>query len=154
MSARCKHAHLRSPSPASGACGLPLALRPNLRVFVARQPFARSSVDVVSEGSEVLDEDCREVLVELDSHHTDGALGIGKCSCADDAANATAARRCLVAYNRHFPEAQLAPDADALAIEAPAEQGSRAEAARRSARFLSQYPKDPHAARVQLLSGR
>jgi outer membrane protein assembly factor BamD (BamD/ComL family) len=55
-------------------------------------------------------------------------------------------------YRREFPRGQLAPDADALAIEALAALGNRAELELRAARFLSRYPKDPHRARVAALA--
>jgi outer membrane protein assembly factor BamD (BamD/ComL family) len=57
-------------------------------------------------------------------------------------------------YHRNFPEGQLAPDAEMLAIEALETQGERAEMARRASRFLNQYPNDPHAPRVRLLADR
>ncbi len=52
------------------------------------------------------------------------------------------------AYHRDFPHGQLAPDAEALAVEALAHAGRRVEASRRARRFLATYPNDPHAARI------
>src|SRR5690349_2600500 len=54
----------------------------------------------------------------------------------------------LEAYRREFPSGQLAPDAEALSIEALASAGNRSEAARRAQRFLTHYPKNAHTARV------
>lgn len=53
----------------------------------------------------------------------------------------------VAAFHRAFPRAQLAADAEGLAIEALLAKGDVESAARRAARFLSDYPGDPHAAR-------
>jgi hypothetical protein len=58
------------------------------------ETFAECRVDVVTKGHEVFDELRRNVLVEFDAHQRGGAPGTGRSSWADDAANATAARRC------------------------------------------------------------
>jgi hypothetical protein len=58
------------------------------------------------------------------------------------------ALRLVAEYHRAFPHGQLAPDADALAIEALEASGDRSELSTRAARFLRQYPNDPHAARI------
>jgi hypothetical protein len=55
-------------------------------------------------------------------------------------------------YHREFPEGQLAPDAEARAIEALHAQGDRIALTRRAERFLRRYPNDPHADRVRVLS--
>jgi len=55
-------------------------------------------------------------------------------------------------YHAAFPAGQLAPDADALAIEVYAAQGDRAEAVVRAARFLERYPNTPHAAHIAALT--
>jgi outer membrane protein assembly factor BamD (BamD/ComL family) len=60
--------------------------------------------------------------------------------------------RLIERFHRDFPEGALAPDADVVALEAAAAKHDRAEVERRAARFLSQYPGDPHAARVQGLA--
>lgn len=57
-------------------------------------------------------------------------------------------------YSRAFPRGQLAADADAIAIEALDARGDHDEAAKRAARFLLRYPKDPHAARMKLVVDR
>ncbi|HEV8244233.1 MAG TPA: hypothetical protein VGP93_00555 [Polyangiaceae bacterium] len=57
-------------------------------------------------------------------------------------------------YHHDFPEGQLAPDAEVLAIEALVAQGSHAEAERRAQRFLGRYPKDLHVARIRSLSAK
>jgi TolA-binding protein len=62
--------------------------------------------------------------------------------------------RLIERYHRDFPKGALAPDADVVALEAVAAKRDRAEVARRSALFLSQYPSDPHAARVRGLADR
>ncbi len=51
-------------------------------------------------------------------------------------------------YRRRFPAGQLAPEAEALSIEALDRQGDRASAVRRAGRFLERYPNDPHAVRI------
>ncbi len=53
-----------------------------------------------------------------------------------------------------FPHGELAPDAEAIAIEALVARGDRDEAARRARRFLALYPRDPSAARVRQLVAR
>jgi len=60
--------------------------------------------------------------------------------------------RLIERYHLDFPDGALAPDADVVALEAVAAKHDRAEVARRAARFLSQYPGDPHAARVRGLA--
>ena len=62
--------------------------------------------------------------------------------------------RLIERYHRDFPKGALGPDADVVALEAVAAKRDRAEVARRSALFLSQYPSDPHAARVRGLADR
>jgi hypothetical protein len=57
----------------------------------------------------------------------------------------------VAGFHRDFPGAALAPDAEAVAIEALAARGDRAAVTRRGARFLDLHPKDPHAARVRTL---
>jgi hypothetical protein len=57
-------------------------------------------------------------------------------------------------YRRRFPAGQLAPEAEALAIEALDLQGDRAAAVRRAEGFLERYPNDPHAARITAIVGR
>jgi hypothetical protein len=71
---------------------------------------------------------------------------------AISAGNAHQALGLVDAYHRDFPEGQLAPDAEALAIEALETQEERTEMARRAAQFLSRYPNDPHAPRIRLLA--
>jgi TolA-binding protein len=58
------------------------------------------------------------------------------------------ALRRVEAFHAAFPRSQLAPDAEALAIEALRHQGAESAAARRAQRFLHRYPRDPHAERV------
>lgn len=57
--------------------------------------------------------------------------------------------RLIERYHQDFPKGALAPDADVVALEALAAKRDSAEIARRAARFLSQYPDDPHALRVR-----
>jgi len=54
-------------------------------------------------------------------------------------------------YRADFPNGELAPEAEVVAIEALVVLGSRAAASERAARFLARYPGDPHAARVKWL---
>jgi hypothetical protein len=54
-------------------------------------------------------------------------------------------------YHQAFPAGQLAPDADALRIEAHAARGDRSAAERHAAAFLARYPNTPHAARIAAL---
>lgn len=61
------------------------------------------------------------------------------------------ALRLVEQYHRDFPQGQLSADADALAIEALEALGNQSELAQRATRFLSQYPGDPHAARIGAL---
>ena len=54
-------------------------------------------------------------------------------------------------YRADFPNGELAPEAEVVAIEALVEQGERQPALERAARFLARYPGDPHSARVKWL---
>jgi len=54
-------------------------------------------------------------------------------------------------YRADFPNGELAPEAEVVAIEALVARGSRTAASERAARFLARFPGDPHAARVQWL---
>jgi len=54
-------------------------------------------------------------------------------------------------YRADFPDGELAPEAEVVAIEALVARGERAAASERAARFLARYPGDPHAARVKWL---
>lgn len=56
-------------------------------------------------------------------------------------------------FHREFPRAQLAADAEGLAIEALLARGDTGAAAERAARFLERYPSDPHAPRFAPLAG-
>jgi hypothetical protein len=47
-------------------------------ILVPSQPLAHRRVDVVPQFDEVLDEDCRKTFVELETHHTGGAVGTGR----------------------------------------------------------------------------
>lgn len=58
------------------------------------------------------------------------------------------ALRRVEAFHAEFPRSQLAPDAEALAIEALRSKGDESAAERRAQRFLKRYPRDPHAERV------
>jgi hypothetical protein len=58
------------------------------------------------------------------------------------------ALRRVEAFHAEFPRSQFAPDAEALAIEALRNKGDESAAERRAQRFLSRYPRDPHAERV------
>lgn len=58
------------------------------------------------------------------------------------------ALRRVEAFHAEFPRSQLAPDAEALAIEALRSKGDESAAERRAQRFLNRYPRDPHAERV------
>jgi hypothetical protein len=53
--------------------------------------------------------------------------------------------------HQKFPNGVLVQEREALAIEALALSGRRDEAEKRAAAFLRDYPKSPHAARVQAL---
>ena len=55
-------------------------------------------------------------------------------------------------YRADYPNGELAPEAEVVAIEALAARADRAALAARAARFLARYPSDPHAARVQWLA--
>ena len=54
-------------------------------------------------------------------------------------------------YRADFPNGELAPEAEVVAIEALVARGARQSASERAARFLARYPGDPHAARVKWL---
>jgi hypothetical protein len=54
-------------------------------------------------------------------------------------------------YRADFPNGELSPEAELVAIEALLSRSERAAALARAARFLERYPGDPHAARVKWL---
>jgi len=54
-------------------------------------------------------------------------------------------------YHTDFPNGELAPEAELVAIEALLSRGERAPALERATRFLARYPGDPHRARVKWL---
>jgi len=54
-------------------------------------------------------------------------------------------------YRDAFPNGELAPEAELVAIEVLVEQGARPLAVQRATRFLARYPGDPHTARVKWL---
>jgi DNA-directed RNA polymerase specialized sigma24 family protein len=54
-------------------------------------------------------------------------------------------------FHREFPRAQLAADAEGLAIEALLARGDDAAAAERATRFVKRFPGDPHVARFARL---
>lgn len=64
------------------------------------------------------------------------------------------ALRLVEGFHRDFPAAQLAADAEVLALEALAAQGNASELESRAARFLRRYPNDPQSPRVKALSAR
>jgi outer membrane protein assembly factor BamD (BamD/ComL family) len=55
-------------------------------------------------------------------------------------------------YRTDYPNGELAPEAEVVAIEALAARGDQPALAARAARFLARYPSDPHAARVGWLA--
>jgi len=57
-------------------------------------------------------------------------------------------------YQQQFPNGELAPDAEVVALEALAAQGDHETLAARATRFLARYPADPHWARVKSLAQR
>lgn len=73
-----------------------------------------------------------------------GALDDGRPSDALDAVDV---------FHWRFPRAQLAADADGLAIEALLARGDTGAATERAARFLRRYPSDPHVPRFAPLAG-
>jgi len=54
-------------------------------------------------------------------------------------------------YRADFPNGELAPEAEVVAIEALVQSGEQQPAALRAARFFARYPGDPHRARVKWL---
>jgi len=54
-------------------------------------------------------------------------------------------------YRAEFPNGELAPEAEVVAIEALVERAERQPALERAARFFARYPGDPHSARVKWL---
>jgi hypothetical protein len=61
------------------------------------------------------------------------------------------ALKLLGKYQADFPAGALRGDAEVASIEALYEKGERTEAARRAARFLAQFPNDPHSMAVRRL---
>jgi hypothetical protein len=55
-------------------------------------------------------------------------------------------------YRTDYPNGELAPEAEVVAIEALAARADRVALATRAAHFLARYPSDPHAARVKWLA--
>ena len=70
----------------------------------------------------------------------------------DNASGAFAeALRLADRYRVDFPDGELSPEAEVVAIEALVAEHARQAASARAARFLARYPGDPHAARVKWL---
>ncbi|HEY0466427.1 MAG TPA: hypothetical protein VGC79_19590 [Polyangiaceae bacterium] len=55
-------------------------------------------------------------------------------------------------YRADYPNGELSPEAEVVAIEALVARKARQPASERAARFLARYPGDPHAARVKWLA--
>ena len=55
-------------------------------------------------------------------------------------------------YRTDYPNGELAPEAEVVAIEALAARADRVALATRAAHFLARYPSDPHVARVKWLA--
>jgi hypothetical protein len=55
-------------------------------------------------------------------------------------------------YRTDFPNGELAPEAEVVAIEALAARGDSVALAESSTRFLARHPSDPHVARVKALA--
>ena len=55
-------------------------------------------------------------------------------------------------YRSDYPNGELAPEAEVVAIEALAARADQPALAARAARFLARCPSDPHAARVKWLA--
>lgn len=67
--------------------------------------------------------------------------------------NAARALQALDQHDRAFPHALLGPEATVLRIEALAQRGDRAGAARLGEAFLAAHPRSPAASRVRSLIG-
>jgi hypothetical protein len=55
-------------------------------------------------------------------------------------------------YRTDFPDGELAPEAEVVAIEALAARGDSVALTQRATRFLARHPSDPHVARVTALA--
>ena len=62
------------------------------------------------------------------------------------------ALRLVNQYRSDFPNGELAPEAELVALEALAARGDRSALQARAARFMARYPGDPHTERVQRLA--
>jgi outer membrane protein assembly factor BamD (BamD/ComL family) len=61
--------------------------------------------------------------------------------------------RLVDAYEAEYPGGAFTQEAEVVRVDALVREGNRAEAERAGKRFLSAYPKSPHAARVRTLLG-
>lgn len=71
-----------------------LRRRPDIVIIMPSESLVLDSIDVVPEVSKPARQRDREILVELEPHQKRGRPGTGRSSCADEAANAIAARSC------------------------------------------------------------
>jgi hypothetical protein len=122
------------PAPPAAPRALPAGPPP-------RSPHPRRTAASPAPGRAAASESrlAREVAA-LDAART--ALAIG--------ANAEVLQQ-IEDYHREFPRGALAADADVVAIEALAAERNQVALARAVQRFLRQYPRDPHVARVREL---
>ncbi len=76
---------------------------------------------------------------------------VDRARAALDAGDAARARHLVDSYEAEYPNGAVMQEAEVVRIEALVHEGNRAEADRVGKRFLSAYPKTPHAVRVRAL---
>jgi TolA-binding protein len=76
---------------------------------------------------------------------------VDRARAALDAGDAARARRLVDSYEAEYPNGAVTQEAEVVRIEALVHEGNRVEADRVGKRFLSAYPKTPHAVRVRAL---
>jgi outer membrane protein assembly factor BamD (BamD/ComL family) len=76
---------------------------------------------------------------------------VDRARAALDTGDAVRARHLVDSYEAEYPSGAFTQEAEVVRIEALVREGNRAEAERVGKRFLSAYPKTPHAVRVRAL---
>jgi hypothetical protein len=158
---RASHDRHLLPSPAPSAS---IALTP----VTSSTPAPRGEVEVAPPEPAPLPRATPKVLLhsiraQTPPSHREAAPTQASSTLTEQVALLDAARSAVLAgafsealrladrYRAQFPNGELAPEAEVVAIEALTLRGQRQPALERAARFLARYPGDPHTARVKWL---
>jgi len=84
---------------------------------------------------------------------TQQVAAVDRARAALDGGEPTRARHLVDAYEAEYPTGAFLQEVEVIRTDAFVREGNRAEAERVGKRFLSTYPKSPHAVRVRALLG-